>query len=210
VLENLSLGATAKYLNTDDPHDMFETKNGFTIDAGLLYTVAENLTIGLSLANIVFSKIEYAVPEDFGMQAYLDELQRDLSIGIAYRPRPDVILTADVHDLFEDGVKDVLYETYHTAKRSYHIGCEWQAAEWLFLRAGYYYDQRISDLPGFFDRQYDYDSYNNVTFGAGFVHKSIALDAGIHYDDRKSKMEEHPIELTRTTLMGFATFSLRF
>ncbi len=210
VMEGLSLGATGKYINTDDPYDMFETKNGFTVDAGVLYTAIDNLSIGLSVANILFSDIGYVIPDDFGQHAYMDKLPRNLSLGIAYRPHSDIVIAADVHNLFEDGVKDVLYEAYYTPKRSYHLGCEWRAMEKLFLRAGYFYDQRISDLPGFFDLSYEYDSYHNVTFGAGFVHKSLSIDAGIHFDDRKPKMEEHPIELNRTTLMGFATTSLAF
>ncbi len=210
ILEGLSIGGTAKYINTDDPYDFFENKNGFTLDAGILYTAIDDLSIGLSVANIVFSDIDYAVPDDFGMNAYLDELQRDLSLGIAYHPRSDIVIAADVHNLFEDGVKDVLYETYYTAKRSYHLGFEWLVVEALALRAGYFYDQRISEHPYLFDRQYEYDSYNNVTFGAGFTYGRFTLDAGVHLDDRRSKMEESPIELDNTTLMGYVDLALFF
>ena len=210
MLEGLSLGVTGKYINTDDPFGFYETKNGFTIDAGVLYAVLDNLSVGLSVANIVYSEIDFTVPDDFGRHAHLDRLPRNVSLGIAYRPRSDIVIAADIHDLFEDGVKDVLYEAYYTPKRSYHIGCEWRATKKLFLRAGYFYDQRVSDHPNLFGSQYEYESYHNVTFGAGFVHESLSIDAGVHFDDRKSKMEEPPIELSSTTLMGFTTVSVAF
>jgi hypothetical protein len=210
AVEGLSFGATVKYLNTDDPYDVFVTKNGFTIDVGVLYRAMGNLSIGLGIANIVFSETDYVVPDDFGQNAYLDELPRNLALGIAYRPHPDIVVTADAHNLIEDEVEDVLYEAAYTPKQSYHIGCEWRAAKGLFLRAGYFYDQRISDFPDLFARSYEYASYHNVTFGAGIVHMDLGIDAGIHYDDRKSKMEEHTIELNNTTLKGLVTVSLSF
>ncbi len=210
VFEGFSLGVTGKYINTDDPFDFYETKNGFTLDAGALYTLLENLSVGLSIANIVYSEIDFSIPDDFGQRAFPDKLPRNVSLGVAYRPRSDIVIVADVQDLFEDGVKDVLYETYYTAKRSYHIGCEWRALEGLSLRAGYFYDQRISDHPDFFNRTYEYDPYHNVTFGAGFMYRNFCVDAGAHLDDRRSKMEDHPLELSGTTLAGFATVSLAF
>ena len=84
VIERLSLGVTVKYINTDDPFAMFETKNGFTFDAGILYAALENLSIGLSVANILSSGIDYVVPDDLGQNAYLNDLPRNVSVGAAY------------------------------------------------------------------------------------------------------------------------------
>jgi hypothetical protein len=224
VYSGLSLGVTAKYMHSVNPYEgtpsgaeeLIENQHGVTFGLGILYSPLEYLSFGLNVDNILFSKINYVVPNDFGMHVYMNKLPRNVSFGLAYHPHRNVSLLADVRNLLEDGIKDIIYDADFAFKRSYHVGCEWRVIPEIIIRAGYFHDRRWSDLPdptcsAPFECVYGpfgYDSYHNFTFGIGLRYRNYHVDFGMKADNRKSKMEENPIRLRDNTLMGAVSLAI--
>ncbi len=226
VYSGLSLGVTAKYMHSVNPYEgtpgeveeLMENQHGVTFGVGILYSPLEYLSFGLNVDNVLFSKINYVVPNDFGTHVLMDELPRNLSLGLVYHPHRNVSLLADVRNLLEDNIKAIMYDADFAFKRSYHVGCEWRVIPAVIVRAGYFHNSRWSELPdpicsAPFECVYGpfgYDSYDNFTFGIGLGYRNYHFDFGMRADNRQSKMEVHPIRLRDNTLMGALTLAVAF
>jgi len=221
IYSGLILGMSGKYVNTSDPFEevgmsTYNETHGGTLDIGILYHTLDKLSFGLHIGNIISTDVDYSVFNDSGSWLYLNELPRNVALGLAYRPFENLILLADVRNLFEDDVFSDIHQTDYTFKRSYHMGCEWRVIPEIFLRVGYFRSSRPSTFTrGIIDEPFEYepfeyDSYNNFTLGFGFKHRRFQADLGMKIDNRKSKMEENPIRLTNTTLLGIASLSLTY
>jgi len=213
IYSGLTLGMSAKYINTSDPFEEFDMSrydetHGGTFDIGILYSTLDKLSFGLHIGKIISTDVGYTTFSDFGSWLYLNELPRIVTLGLAYRPFEDLILLADVRNLFEDDVFSDVHQIDYTFKRSYHVGCEWRVIPQIFLRAGYFRSSRPSTFTHRIDEPFAYDSYNNFTLGFGFQHRRLQADLGMKIDNRKSIMEEDSIHLTNTTLLGVASLSL--
>jgi len=220
ILSWISLGITGKYLHFSRYHESenIDNTDGVTFDIGLLLVPAERLSLGLNLQNIISSKIDYAVHNDYTTVAYLSELPINLTMGVSWLPIDALSITADVRNLLQDDVKSTVSDYMLEFRRSYHFGIEWRSTFGLALRGGYYRCERPVDwmsprtpfgTPE--GEHYEYEKYNNFALGAGYSYKGFSLDLGVKLDDRKSKMDESTTsELRDNTAMGSASISYSF
>lgn len=80
-----------------DPEQMGESKPIFSLDGGVLYELKETgLTLGMTVRDIFEPRIKF---ENFDKEL---TLSRKINIGVSYRPNPQIILSADIHNLFEE------------------------------------------------------------------------------------------------------------
>lgn len=216
ILSAVSLGITGKYINTSDflediGQERFEDRHGVTFDIGILYRSLDGLlSFGLSMENIVSSKIDYTIADDFDVELFPNKLPRNLNFGLAYCPFENLSITADIRNLLQDVATGDINGARYIFRRSYHVGCELRVIPQLILRAGYFrcYRPKSGTMSRF--TPIEYNLYHNVTFGIGFHHRNFLAEIGMKADNRKSKMEEHPIELKDPTVTGIASMSVTF
>jgi long-subunit fatty acid transport protein len=216
----ISLGGTVKYLHFSYHYDSeyIDNTDGVTFDIGLLVEPTERLSLGLNLQNIISSKIDYAVYNDYTTVAYLSELPVNLTAGISWLPVDALTITADLKNIIQDDVKSTVNDYMLEFKRSYHLGIEWRSTFGLALRGGYYRCERPIDqvypvtpfgTPG--SDYYEYRTYTNFALGAGYMYQGFSLDLGVKLDDRSLKMDESETsELRDNTAMGSASVSYTF
>jgi len=219
ILPCLDLGLTGKYLRFS-PHvdsERLEDRNGFTFDLGLLLRPAERLSIGLGLLNAVSSDMNCIIYNDYIAVAYLSELPVNLTAGITWLPIDPLTVTADVRNILQDDVRSALNDYDFEFRRSWHLGIEWRTRPWMALRGGYYRCERPVErvyMGGIFDDaaySYEYNTYNDFSFGAGFLYRKFTLDTGFKLDDRSSRMNESATtELRDSTVMGSVSVSYSF
>jgi len=89
-----------------DPEQMGESKPIFSLDGGVLYELkGTGLTLGMGVRDIFEPRIKF---ENFDKEL---TLSRKINVGLSYRPNPQIILSADIHNLFEKN-------------RTFHFGTE--------------------------------------------------------------------------------------
>lgn len=216
IFSDLSLGITGKYVNTTDYHEefgqgIFEYKHGVTFDIGILYHALDGLlSFGLSMENVVSSRIDYTIADDFGIELLLNELPRNLNFGLAYHPFDNLSIVADIKNLLQDVASGDINGARYIFRRSYHVGCELGVIPELILRAGYFqcYGPKSGTMSLF--TPLEYNLYHNVTLGIGFRYRDFQADIGMKADNRKSKMEESPIEVKDPTVTGIVSLSVTF
>lgn len=139
--------ASANDFDSDDIEldDLRNDEGNFNIDLGFNYWFAENWAVGLTLRDLVGN--DYDTEQYNGYQATY-EIKPLATAGVAYNG--DMFTVAFDADLNERGGFDVLDNSQFV-----RLGGEFNAANWVQLRAGYRYD--LSDTLE-----------NVVTLGLGF------------------------------------------
>ena len=89
-----------------DPEKIGESKPVFSLDGGVLYELkGTELTLGMEVRDISEPRIKF---KNFDKAL---TLSRKINVGLSYRPNPQIILSADVHNLFKKS-------------RTFHFGTE--------------------------------------------------------------------------------------
>jgi hypothetical protein len=139
--------ARANDFDSDDIefNDLRNDEGNFNIDLGFNYWFAENWAVGLTLRDLVGN--DYDTEEYNGYQATY-QIKPLATAGVAYNG--DRFTVAFDADLNERGGFDVLDNSQFI-----RLGGEFNAANWVQLRAGYRYDLKDTQE-------------NVVTLGLGF------------------------------------------
>jgi len=89
-----------------DPEQIGKSKPIFSLDGGVLYELkGTGLTLGMEVRDVFEPHIKF---ENFDKEL---TLSRKINVGLSYSPNPQIILSADVHNLFEKN-------------RTFHFGTE--------------------------------------------------------------------------------------
>jgi len=209
--DKLYIGILGKYLNTQNPERLNFLKDNFgtSIDIGFLYKVFNELELGLDIENILSTKIDYVIFDDFGAWAFANELPINFNINFIYSINSKIKFDFGIDNLFEDKVYDSNHNAYYIYKKKYHIGCNWNIYRNLFINADYYRQRRPTEFTYKADvGKFDYNLYNYFNFEIYYKIKKYSVNASAKQDNRKEKMERSPIKLKSNTF--FYSMSLSY